>query len=64
LPEQTSAKVGEEGVTVSQLRPNGKALINDEKMEVYSLGEYVDINVKVKVIKIADSKIFVKPINS
>ncbi len=61
--EDSLAKVGDEGITVSYLRPNGKAMINESKLEVYSLGEYIESNKKVKVVKIAENKIFVKQLN-
>lgn len=58
--DENLARVGDEGVTVSFLRPNGKAMINGNKIEVYSLGEYIVSNKKVKVVKISENKIFVK----
>jgi len=61
--EENIAGVGDEGVTVSYLRPNGKAMIRGNKVEVFSLGEYIEANKKIKVVKIADNKIFVKPLN-
>jgi membrane-bound ClpP family serine protease len=61
--EDAFAHVGDEGITTSYLRPNGKAMINGNKLEVYSLGEYIEGNKKVKVVKIAENKIFVKQIN-
>jgi len=60
VPEENLAKVGDEGVTVSFLRPNGKALLNNNKVEVYSQGEYIESGKKIKVVKIAEKKIFVK----
>ncbi len=62
-PDMGAAVVGDEGVTVSYLRPNGKAVINGKKIEVYSQGEYIESNLPIKVVKIAENKIFVKKIN-
>ncbi len=62
-PEENFPKVGDEGVTVSFLRPNGKAIINGNKTEVYSLSEYIESSKKIKVVKISENKIFVKLIN-
>jgi len=58
--EHGLAEVGDDGLTVSYLRPNGKALIKGNKVEVYSQGEYIEANQPVKVVKIAENKIFVK----
>lgn len=56
-------KIGDNGTTFTVLRPNGKAIINGERVEVYSVGEYIDKDTSVEVSKIADNKIFVKPKN-
>ncbi len=53
-------KVGDKGTAVTELRPNGKAIFNDNKIEVYSTGEYIQRNSAVEIIKITNDKIFVK----
>lgn len=58
-----NVKVGDEGVTFSDVKPNGKAFFGDEKLEVYSNGMYIDRDVAVKIIKIEQNKIIVKPLN-
>jgi len=57
-------KVGDTGTTITELRPNGKAMINDQKSDVYSYGEYIPRETTVKIIKITHNKIFVKPLKS
>ena len=53
--------VGEKGKTISALRPEGKAVFsNDERITVYSMGEFIDVNQEVIIIKIDHNKIFVK----
>jgi membrane-bound ClpP family serine protease len=52
--------VGQKGKTVSDLRPNGKAIFGDDKTDVYSEGEHVMRGSEVEIIKITSSKIFVK----
>lgn len=56
--------VGEKGTTVSELRPNGKALLNGNKLEVYSFGDYIARDTEIEIAKITHDKIFVKPINT
>ncbi len=56
-------KVGDEGKTVSSLRPIGKASFEDKEIEVTSLGGFVDEKLPVKVIKIENNKIYVEPIS-
>ncbi|MEX0812696.1 MAG: NfeD family protein [Chitinophagales bacterium] len=59
LQEET-IKPGTEGVTVTDLRPNGKARFDKEKLQVYSLGEYIKAGTAVEVDSVYDHKIFVK----
>lgn len=52
-------KIGAEGITLTALRPEGKALINDKRITVHSKGSYIDNDVAIEVVKIKDNKIFV-----
>lgn len=55
-------KVGMEGIAISALRPIGKAEINSRMTEVKTNGEYLDANVKVRIIRIVSNQIIVAPI--
>jgi len=52
-------KEGDLGNTVSRLAPSGKALINNEIVEVHTFGEFIDQEVEITVISVRDNKIFV-----
>lgn len=52
-------KEGDSGNTVSRLAPSGKALINNEIVEVHTFGEFIDQEVEISVISVKDNKIFV-----
>lgn len=56
--------VGDEGVTLSNLRPEGKASINDKNFAVFSQGEMIENNTRIEVIKINGNKIIVKPLTN
>ncbi|HEY3403019.1 MAG TPA: NfeD family protein [Ohtaekwangia sp.] len=56
-------KVGDEGRTVSTLRPMGKAEFNEQTFEVKTLGGYVEQGQKVKIIQIQYNQIVVEPLN-
>jgi membrane-bound ClpP family serine protease len=58
-----NVKVGDIGKTFSDVKPNGKAFFGDEKLEVFSNGSYIDREIDVKIIKIEQNKIIVKPLN-
>lgn len=52
---------GDEGVTLTALRPEGRAMIGDDRVIVYSKGFYIDTDTEIVVVKIKDNKIFVEP---
>jgi membrane-bound serine protease (ClpP class) len=54
--------VGKEGISLTPLRPTGKALIEGEKIEVLTEGEYIEPDQKVKVIRVEGNKVFVSQI--
>ena len=55
--------IGDEGITISTLRPIGKAMFNDKTMEVKTAGDYVEQGQKVKITHIELNQITVQPIN-
>ena len=54
--------LGKEGVTLTQLRPTGIVVINNERFDVVTEGDFVEKNIKVKVIKIEGVRIVVREI--
>ena len=58
--DYSNIDVGDEGTTITALRPEGKAYINDDRVTVFSNGEYIDPDSTIVVIKIVDNKIFVQ----
>lgn len=53
-------KIGDQGKTLSVLRPMGNAFINNESIEVSSYGEPIAAHENIEIVKIEDHKIFVK----
>ena len=58
-----SLKVGDEGTALSVLRPMGKVDFQNGQFEVKTLGDYVDVGTRVKIVHIDASQIIVKPLN-
>lgn len=56
--------LGDTGVTVTDLRPNGKAMINTTKVDVYSSGDFINRDTPIEISKITNDKIFVKQLNA
>lgn len=63
-PENYSFVIGEKGIAATELRPNGKGIFGENKVEVFSSGDYIQRDSAIEIIKISDNKIFVKPIKS
>jgi len=55
--------VGDEGESVSSLKPIGKASFKDQEVEVSSLGGFIREKQKLKIVKIDHTKIFVEQLN-
>ena len=55
-------EVGDKGISVSALRPIGKAAFGEHEIEVSSHGGFIDENSKIEVLRIEGSKIIVTPI--
>lgn len=53
---------GDEGETVSSLKPIGKAIFGEKEYEVASLGNFILEKTTIKIIKIETNKIIVEPI--
>lgn len=53
---------GEEGVTISALRPVGKAELTSKIYEVKTQGQYVDSGTRIRIVKIISNQIFVEPV--
>jgi membrane-bound ClpP family serine protease len=59
----TSLHVGDEGKTVSTLRPVGKAEFKDGQFEVKTTGEYVETGMRIRITGIHSQQVTVEPIN-
>jgi membrane-bound ClpP family serine protease len=54
-------EVGQEGTTVSALRPIGKAELGSQQFEVKTQGEYLNSGTKIRIVKIELNQITVAP---
>lgn len=53
---------GMRGMSVSVIKPFGSAEFEDQIVEVSSMGEYIESQIEIEIIRISDGKIFVQPI--
>jgi len=59
----STVQVGDEGVTLSTLRPMGKAVFNDKTFEVKTSGNYINQGERVKIVQIEAHQITVEVVN-
>lgn len=55
-------KEGDEGISVSSLRPMGTVLIGNNKIEGQSNGEFINSGEKIRVVKLLNYKVLVQKI--
>jgi membrane-bound ClpP family serine protease len=55
--------VGDEGISLSRLNPMGKVRVNNITMEAKTLGDFVDENTVIEVIKVSPMQLIVKTKN-
>lgn len=56
-------QVGDEGVTVSTLRPIGKAEFHNQQFEVKTSGDYVENGMRIRITRILSHQVIVEPIH-
>jgi membrane-bound serine protease (ClpP class) len=61
--EQMTRRIGEAGVTLSMLRPGGKARFGNEIYDVVSQGELIPKGSKVRIIRYSSGEAVVEPID-
>jgi membrane-bound serine protease (ClpP class) len=54
--------LGREGVTLTPLRPSGKARFDGEPEDVVSHGQFVPEGVRVRVVRVEGSRVVVDPV--
>ncbi|HBA83949.1 MAG TPA: hypothetical protein DCZ95_07650 [Verrucomicrobia bacterium] len=55
--------IGQEGVTLSALRPSGAALIGDRRLDVVTQGEFVEAEAVVRVTEVHGQRIVVEAVS-
>jgi membrane-bound serine protease (ClpP class) len=60
LPELS---IGMTGSTISTLKPSGKAIIDENVVEVQSLDGFIDENSIIEIVSLKENKIFVTKMN-
>jgi membrane-bound ClpP family serine protease len=61
-PRDMALSVGDEGITLSRLAPIGKARFNGITVEAKSVGDFIDENTKVVILRIDGYNVLVETI--
>ena len=59
-PQDLVNLVGKSGKSITPLRPAGAALINDQRVDVVTLGDFINADVEVEVILVEGSRVVVR----
>jgi len=62
VDERITDLVGREGVTVTPLRPAGMAEIDGAKVDVVALGDFIERDVRVRVVDNSGNRVVVRRI--
>lgn len=57
-----NVKIGDEGISISRLTPMGTARFGNHFIEVSSFGDFLDPEVKIRIVEIKNNKVFVETI--
>lgn len=57
-----SSLLGKSGVAASYLRPSGVALVDGERVDVLTQGEFIHEGIPVRITRVEGARIFVEPI--
>lgn len=55
-------KIGDQGKTISALRPEGKAIFNKDRITIWSFNGFIEADEQIEIIQIKDNKIFVQKV--
>ena len=58
--EDYSEYLGQTGVALTVLRPAGTAMIENKRLDVVSVGDFIDIDMPVRIVGVEGSKIVVE----
>ena len=58
--EDYSEYLGQTGVALTALRPAGTAMIENKRLDVVSVGDFIDIDMPVRIVGVEGSKIVVE----
>ncbi len=59
-PQELVNLVGKSGKSITPLRPAGTAMINDQRVDVVTLGDFIEAEVEVEVILVEGSRVVVR----
>ena len=55
-----SEHLGQTGVALTALRPAGTAMIENKRLDVVSVGDFIEVDVPIQVVNVEGSKIMVE----
>jgi len=62
-PVEYDTLIGKKGVSVSALRPAGIAVFDDRRLDVVAMGDFIESNQPIEIIKVEGYRIIVNKIS-
>jgi membrane-bound serine protease (ClpP class) len=62
LKTDQSRYLGHEGVAFTNLRPAGKGVFGNERLNVVTEGDFIEIGASIRIIRVEGSKIIVQKV--
>ncbi len=62
LADFEGLKKGDHGIAFGDIKPSGIAIFGNQRVEVFSIGEFIDRGSEIEIVKIEGNKIFVRPV--
>lgn len=62
-PKELPDYLGQQGVSITPLRPSGSAWFGDKRVDVVTEGDFISANEKVVVIKVDGSSVIVRKLS-
>ncbi|QZT37082.1 hypothetical protein K5X82_17885 [Halosquirtibacter xylanolyticus] len=59
-----TVNIGDHGVSETRMAPVGFSILNNQRIQTYSIERVIDRDIDIEVVKIENNKVYVKPVES
>ncbi|WP_082338034.1 NfeD family protein [Kallipyga gabonensis] len=59
--KNTESLVGQEGISLTPLRPSGRIQVGEQRLDAISQGEFIESQVPIEIYEVSDGRVLVRP---